>query len=86
MPERLTLADGTVIDKAYILETVSGISFYVRGEVTMGEVFALMNDPEKTAVIKAQQNGEEATFTGYTDLWSIQKTNRQISGGLRRGN
>ena len=81
------LADGTKIERAYVVENAGVLWFYVRhGEYTMADLFALMNDPEKTARITAHQYGEEHVYTGFTDLQSIQKDERQISGGLRKVN
>lgn len=82
--EELTLADGTKIQDAHVLESDGALWFYVQSGKTMVEVFALMDDPEKTAEITALRFGEETVYTGYTDLRSIRKDGTQISGSLMR--
>ncbi len=83
MEKKLILADGTEIVNAHVLEAGgNAICFYIRNGMTIAEAFALMVDPEKTRMIRAVRNGEETAYTGYMDLRSIQKDERQISGSL----
>lgn len=85
MEKKLILADGTEIANANVLEAGgNAICFYIRNGMTIAEAFGLMVDPEKTRTIRAVQGGEETAYTGYTDLRSIQKDERQISGSLRK--
>ena len=84
MEETLTLHDGTVLEDSHVMELNGTLSFYVRNGMTMTEVFALFNDPEKTDVIVAHRYGADHTYEGYTDLNFIQKRSAQVSGGLRK--
>ena len=81
--ETITLADGTVIENAHLLEDDDNLYFYVPPTMTMAEVFNLMNDETKTAVIKGFRYQVETVYRGYTDLWSISRDKYQISGRLR---
>ena len=84
MNEKLTLADGTEIAGAHVMEDGAALWFYVLDGMTMAEVFALVNDPEKTGRITARRFGEETVYSGYTDLRSIRKDGTQVSGCLQK--
>ena len=53
--ETITLADGTVLENATVVEDPEAyvLYFYVYTSGTLAEIFNLMNDPEKTATIRA---------------------------------
>lgn len=80
MFEYFTLADGTVVQEAYVVCSRGSVWFYVHNGVDIRTVFALMSDPEKTAEITM---GAE-TYRGYTDLISIRRDDVLISGQLSR--
>ena len=80
--DKITLADGTIIEDAYIRVSFGKLWFYVQNGMSIQEVFALMSDPEKTVSIA--QNDEEP-IRGYTSIYSIQRNDGLISGGIERG-
>ena len=84
--ETITLADGTVLENATVVEDPEAyvLYFYVYTSGTLAEIFNLMNDPEKTATIRALQYQHETVYTRYTDLRSISWEGTMISGKLRR--
>lgn len=84
MSETLTFMDGTEIVGAHVMEDGAALWFYVQGGMTMAEVFALTNDPEKTGEITARRFGEKTVYSGYTDLRSIRKDGTQVSGCLQK--
>ena len=86
MDKRIILADGTVIPDAYVQTPAGVLMIYVRNDsgMTMGDLFPLLNDPEKTERITAEAYGETTVYTGYTDLYSISRGVTQISAGLMK--
>lgn len=84
MDEKLTMADGTEIPDAHVLTSDGALWFYVQNGMTLAEVFAVMNNPEKTGTITAFRYQAEQTYTGFTDLQSIRKDDEQVSGSLKR--
>lgn len=81
----ITMNDGTVLEDSNILDMNGSLCFFVRNGMTMAEVFALFNDPEKTATITETRYEQEKTYEGYTDLNMIQKNYAgQISGILMK--
>ena len=45
----------------------------------------MFNDPEKTERIRAKRYGQEAEYTGYTDLFSVSKEYGNVNLVLRKG-
>ena len=86
MQETLTLNDGSFILKARAIVDGRTLWFYVEHDgATLGEIFELMNDPEKTATITADEYGVVTEYQGFTDLFCIRKEeNGQINGGLKK--
>lgn len=84
MEETITLADGTVLESSHVLNDGENLFFYVQNGMGMAAVFAVINDPEKTATIRAFRYQQETVYRGFTDLCAISKENNQISGRLRR--
>ena len=86
MDKRIILEDGTVISDAYVQTPANMLMIYVRNEsgMTMGDLFQLLNNPEKTETITAEAYGETTVYTGYTDLYSISRGVTQISAGLMK--
>lgn len=74
---KLTLNDGTELDGAYALENGGTLTAYLPG-MTLADGFSLLNDPEKTKKIRAEQYGQEITFSGFRYLFSL----REEPGGL----
>ena len=70
MPEKLTLNDGTVLEKSNAV--ISGDLFLYMHDHGLKEIFDLLIDPEKTAkIIYTQNNGTDVTFTGFTRLIAV---------------
>lgn len=78
--DTIILADGTEIENAYLIHGNGRVFFYIEEGATMESACHLMSDSEKTSEIT--YNGE--TFIGFTDLFILQKTGNQISGGLAK--
>ena len=81
--ETITLADGTVLEDAHVLQDENRLFFYIQNGMSMAEVFALMNDPAKTASIRAFRYQQETVYEGFTDLRNISRDAGQISGRLQ---
>lgn len=83
MDEKLTLNDGTEL-VGHLLELDTRLMLYVYDQ-TMGDLFPLLNDPDKTKVIKAERYGIKQTVRGYKHLCSISEENGgMISASLRK--
>lgn len=83
MNEKLILADGTEL-VGHGIETEARLFLYIYGR-TLGDVFPLLNDPEKTAEIRAERYGEEGRFTGYGHLCSVsEERGGMICAGLKK--
>ena len=67
--ETLTLNDGTQIRGHYI-ETETRLFLYCF-EITLAESVQLLNDPEKTKVIRMERYGETSEVRGYKHLYSV---------------
>ena len=85
MDEKLTLNDGTELT-GHMVETDSRLFVYLYG-ITMTEAFELLNDPEKTKVIKGEQYGVKQTIRGYKHLCSVSEEmgGQMINGSLKKG-
>ena len=85
MNQKLTLNDGTVLENSYAFQDGSNLWVYVYAAISFGELFALLNDPEKVKKITAERDGAESVFRGYKELFCIRKENGGfISAGLRK--
>lgn len=85
MNQKLTLNDGTVLENAHAIVAVNVLWVYIDIGITMTEAFELLNDPEKTAIIRADDFGAESVYSGYTDLYCIKREeNGQINAGLKK--
>ena len=85
MNQKLTLNDGTVLENAHAIVAVNVLWVYIDTGSTLAEAFELLNNPEKTENIRADEFGTETMYSGYTDLFSIQREeNGQINAGLKK--
>lgn len=83
MEEKLILRDGTELE-GHLLKTETRLFVYVYG-LTLAEAFDLMNDPEKTEEIEAEQYGQTKTVSGYNHLVSIsEEAGGMVSASLRK--
>lgn len=84
MEEKLTLNDGTELT-GHLVENDSRLFVYVF-DLTLAEVFELLNDPDKTKKIKAVRYGAEQVVKGYKHLCSVSEENsHMISAMLKKG-
>lgn len=83
--QKLTLNDGTVIVPARVILSAGTLWFYIDKPMTLAEAFALMDDPDKTRRIQADNDGEIINYVGYTNLFCIRKEDdNQVNGGLKK--
>lgn len=87
MEQILILSDGTVLAPAHAILAGSVLYVYIdAGGMTLAEAFALLNDPEKTGTIVANEYGEITTYEGYTDLYCItREDDGRVNAGLKMG-
>lgn len=74
----ITLNDGTVLQDAYLIADRFTLFLYFPG-AGMREIFDLMMDPEKTAVITATDGPTTEEYTRFTKLKAISDEGRLIS-------
>lgn len=85
MEQKLTLNDGTDLLGSYAIQTGAILWLYVYSEISFGDLFALLNDPETVKKVQMTLNGEKTTFRGYKELFCIRKEDGGfISAGLRK--
>lgn len=84
MDQVLTLNDGTALGGSYAIENDGKLWVYVHTEIRFAELFALLNDPEKTKKITGNQGGNKTTWRGYKELFCIRKEDGFFSAGLRK--
>ena len=69
MQEKLILNNGTELSGHALAD---GLFLYLYlNQSTLTEAFPLLNDPEKTAKITENQNGQITEYTGFSHLRSI---------------
>lgn len=85
MNEPITLNDGTVLT-GHVAEASARLFVYVYGDKTLGEVFPLMNDPDKTKKITVGEGDKVTIYKNYKTLCSISKESLgMISVILQKG-
>lgn len=82
--DRITLADGTVIENAYVMQSMGKLWFYFQNGMTIQEVFALMADPAKTIRITMTRGETETVFEGYVNILNIMRSDGLVSGGIEK--
>ena len=82
--DKIILADGTVIENAYVLQSIGRLWFYFTNGMNIREVFALMADPEKTERITMIRGETETVYEGYVSILNIMRDTGLVSGGLTR--
>jgi hypothetical protein len=86
MGQILILNDGTILTPAHAIPAGGVLWVYIDGDMTLAEAFELLNDPEKTGTIEANEYGSVTTYEGYTDLYCItREDNGRINAGLKMG-
>lgn len=73
MEERVELADGTVVQNAYVVRlTETSINIYVNGEHTFTEMADWFTVKKRTKKITAHRHGGVDVWTGFTTVSIIQ--------------
>ena len=85
MNEFLILNDGTRLLEAHAILSGSTLWVYLDGELTLAQAFNLLNDPEKTRHITANEYGAVSEYNGFTDLFCIRREDDgQVNAGLNK--
>ena len=67
----LRLNDGTELLDSYVALSGDRLFFYIQDGKTLAQVFALMNDPEKTSLVQYIGGNSTIEYHDYTVLVSI---------------
>lgn len=79
--QTLTLNDGTEITECNAIVSDNVLWLYVYSAIDFGELFNLLNDPEKVKKITAA----DASYRGFKELFCIRKeVGGFITAGLRK--
>ena len=83
MQEKLILNDGTELSGHAF---VDGLFLYLYlNQNTLTEAFPLLNDPDKTAQVTEDRNGQITEYTGFSHLRSIsEESGGMVSAVLRK--
>lgn len=85
MDSTLTLNDGTVLESSYVIQSGNTLYLYCYAEITFGDLFDALNDPEKAKKITMERGNEKTVFRGFKELFCIRKEDGNfISAGLRK--
>lgn len=86
MEQKITLADGTVIQNAYAMPVNGDLFIYINStEMDIRDVWSLLSNVRKTKRIRSQAFGEDITYQKYTDIYFIRREdNGSMSAGLRK--
>lgn len=85
MEQKLTLNDGTELMNSSVTDDGNILWLYVYADIEFGNLFALLNDPEKVSKITATFGGEKTEYLGFNELFCIRKEKVGfISAGLRK--
>lgn len=82
MNETLTLSDGTQL-AGHCIEADGALWVYLE-KAPLGDLFPVLNDPEKTQAIRANWYGAETEYRGYNHLFCIREEIDQVNAGLRK--
>ena len=73
MDERIELADGTVVQNAYVVSlTDTRIAIYAKGEHTFDEMAKLFGTKNRTKIMKSYQYQDVLTWVGFTNVTAVQ--------------
>ena len=85
MEQRLTLNDGTIFENSSAAENGNGLWLYINSDFSFADLFAIVNNPEKTKRIIAENMEGKKTFRGYKDLFYVRKGDGgSVSVGIRK--
>ena len=74
---RVTLNDGTIFEDSQCGYAEHTLWLWLKG-ITFAQAFAAFSDPEKTKTILFQYGNQEETYTGFTEINLIQKSESTI--------
>ena len=85
MDGKLTLSDGTELEYSTVTQAGRILWVYCYARISFGDLFALLNDPEKVAEISMSQGSQVTWYDGFTELFCIRKEDAGfLSAGLRK--
>lgn len=85
MDEYLILNNGSIVPDAHCFDDGTNLFVYITGESDLMEMLMLFSVPENTQAIKASRYGEESTYTGYTELYSMSREYGNINLIMKKG-
>lgn len=87
MEQKITLADGTVIQNAYAMLVDGNLFIYINDTgADIGQIFDLLRNAKKTKRIRSQAFGDDVTYQKYTKIYFIrEEDNGFINAGMRKG-
>ena len=81
--DKVILNNGDELN-GHVIETEARLFVYLFG-ISLTDAFELLNDPEKTKVIKWERYGDKGTIRGYKRLMSISvEQGDMISASLKK--
>ena len=85
MNERIELADGTVVQNAYVVRLEENfIAIYIRGEHSFNEIYALFGTSERTSRMVSYQTLDVQTWVGFTTVKTIKTDDREAYVSLMK--
>ena len=80
------MADETILTDSYVIKSGINLFVYVKDpNVTFAQVFAILNNPEKTSSITYVNGETETNFTGFTYLFNVCREDEGFyTAGLRK--
>ena len=84
--QKITLADGTIINNAYAMLVDGQLFIYITStNMDIRDVWNLLSNTRKTKRIRSQAFGEDVTYQKYTDIYFIRcETDGSMNAGLRK--
>ena len=82
---KITLADGTVIQDAYAMPVNNDLFIYISGNEDIRAMWDLLSNTRKTKRIRSQAFGTDETYLKYTDIRGMSKEDDgSINARLRK--
>ena len=82
---KITLADGTVIQDAYAMLVNNDLFIYISGNEDIRAMWDLLSNTRKTKRIRSQAFGADDTYLKYTDIRGMSKEDDgSINARLRK--
>lgn len=84
MDETILLNNGMLIENVQCLESSGQLFLFLVGRTEFQTWLDLFDNPDNTEIIVATRYGEDTTYTGYTNLFSMSKEYGNINLVLRK--